>query len=184
MSCLRSLKSRTWTISSRNLNCSTLMLTWPATRTFPMNKPRSKKQSKKRTTRTSVKKKHSRQPAAKTGSRKTARKTGMPTRGQRKKTRRRQQGRDPGQTAPQAESARLQKVLAAAGMGSRRSLEERIEAGDVMLDGKPARLGDSVKHGSRVSMNGRSWRAESQRPEHRTRSEERRVGEEGGAREP
>ncbi|HLR87394.1 MAG TPA: pseudouridine synthase [Wenzhouxiangella sp.] len=92
----------------------------------------------------------------------------MPTRGQRKKTRRRQQGRDPGQTAPQAESARLQKVLAAAGMGSRRSLEERIEAGDVMLDGKPARLGDSVKHGSRVSMNGRSWRAESQRPEHRT----------------
>src|SRR5690625_1907889 len=132
MSCLRSLKSRTWTISSRNLNCSNRMLTWPATKTLQKKKPRnntpSKKQSKKRTTRTSVKKKHSRQPAAKIGSRKTARKTGMPTRGQRKKTRRRQQGRDPGQTAPQAESARLQKVLAAAGMGSRRSLEERIRS--------------------------------------------------------
>ncbi|HLS05954.1 MAG TPA: pseudouridine synthase [Wenzhouxiangella sp.] len=62
----------------------------------------------------------------------------------------------------------MQKVLAAAGMGSRRSLEERIEAGEVMLDGRPARLGDSVRHGSRVSMDGRSWRAETQRPEHRT----------------
>lgn len=39
---------------------------------------------------------------------------------------------------------RLQKVLAAAGIGSRRACEELIAAGRVRVDGKIARLGDKV----------------------------------------
>jgi len=39
---------------------------------------------------------------------------------------------------------RLQKVLAAAGVGSRRTCEDLIAAGRVIVDGKPATLGDKV----------------------------------------
>lgn len=39
---------------------------------------------------------------------------------------------------------RLQKVLAEAGLGSRRRCEKLIEDGRVMVNGKPARLGDRV----------------------------------------
>ncbi|HWG97970.1 MAG TPA: pseudouridine synthase [Pilimelia sp.] len=44
----------------------------------------------------------------------------------------------------EAEGVRLQKVLAAAGVGSRRACEELIAARRVTVDGRPARLGDRV----------------------------------------
>lgn len=47
---------------------------------------------------------------------------------------------------------RLQKVLANAGLGSRRLLEERIEAGEVRVNGRVAELGSSVRTGDRVEL--------------------------------
>lgn len=54
-------------------------------------------------------------------------------------------------------SERLHKVLAQAGLGSRRALEERIEAGLVLVNGEPARLGQSVRGGDRIELDGKSF---------------------------
>lgn len=50
---------------------------------------------------------------------------------------------------------RLQKILAAAGLGSRREIEGWISAGRVSVNGRPARLGDRVGRQDRVSLDGR-----------------------------
>ena len=47
---------------------------------------------------------------------------------------------------------RLHKVLANAGLGSRRVLEQRIERGEVRVNGKTAELGSSVRSGDRVEL--------------------------------
>ncbi len=57
---------------------------------------------------------------------------------------------DRGQTPPQ----RLQKLLAQAGLGSRRALEARIAAGEIQLNRRRAKLGDKVAAGDVVSLNG------------------------------
>ncbi len=57
---------------------------------------------------------------------------------------------DPGPTAE-----RLQKVLAAAGMGSRRRIEDWIREGRVRIDGRVAALGDRVAPGDAVTVDGR-----------------------------
>jgi 16S rRNA U516 pseudouridylate synthase RsuA-like enzyme len=51
--------------------------------------------------------------------------------------------RDYGQPLP-GEPVRLQKLIAAAGLGSRRGAEEYLRAGRVTVNGKPAHLGDSA----------------------------------------
>lgn len=60
-----------------------------------------------------------------------------------------------------AESAaleeRLHKVLANAGLGSRRLLEQRIEAGEISVNGSPAGIGTSVHAGDRVDLDGRQF---------------------------
>lgn len=57
---------------------------------------------------------------------------------------------------PQLEE-RLHKVLANAGLGSRRMLEQRIQAGDVDLNGTPAEIGASVHAGDRVILDGKQF---------------------------
>ncbi|MEZ5485511.1 MAG: pseudouridine synthase, partial [Lysobacteraceae bacterium] len=52
---------------------------------------------------------------------------------------------------------RLHKVLAQAGIGSRRAMEERIGRGEVLVNGKPAELGSSVRSGDRVELDGRTF---------------------------
>jgi 23S rRNA pseudouridine2605 synthase len=52
---------------------------------------------------------------------------------------------------------RLHKVLANAGLGSRRMLEQRIQAGEVELNGTPAGIGASVHAGDRVVLDGKQF---------------------------
>jgi len=64
--------------------------------------------------------------------------------------------------APRDESTpaieeRLHKVLANAGLGSRRMLEQRIQAGEVELNGTPATIGASVHAGDRVVLDGKQF---------------------------
>jgi len=53
-------------------------------------------------------------------------------------------------TRPEPATERLQKVMAGAGLGSRRSLETRIDEGGVLVNGKKASLGRSVKADDRI----------------------------------
>lgn len=50
---------------------------------------------------------------------------------------------------------RLQKLLAAAGLGSRRTVERWIAAGRVTVNGKTARLGDQAAPGDEVRLDGK-----------------------------
>lgn len=59
---------------------------------------------------------------------------------------------------PLAQGDRLQKVLASAGLGSRRKIEQWIRAGQVQVNGRLARLGTRVVSADRVSVKGRPVR--------------------------
>lgn len=61
---------------------------------------------------------------------------------------------------------RLHKVLANAGLGSRRMLEERIEAGDVKVNGNVALIGASVRAGDRVELDAKLFVAVNDNAEH------------------
>jgi 23S rRNA pseudouridine2605 synthase len=60
----------------------------------------------------------------------------------------------PADAAPGVEE-RLHKVLANAGLGSRRLLEQRIQSGEIAVNGETATLGMSVKSGDRVELDGK-----------------------------
>lgn len=62
-----------------------------------------------------------------------------------------------GEAEGQAVEERLHKVLANAGLGSRRMLEQRIESAEVQLNGAAATLGQSVRCGDRVEMDGKRF---------------------------
>jgi len=53
-------------------------------------------------------------------------------------------------------SERIQKLLAAAGHGSRRGIEEWIRAGRVTINGRRASLGDRASHGDRICLDGKA----------------------------
>lgn len=69
-------------------------------------------------------------------------------------------------TPPVTERApeRIQKVLAAAGLGSRREIESWISAGRVKVDGVTAKLGDRVSPGQRLSVDGKPVKALERNP--------------------
>lgn len=64
--------------------------------------------------------------------------------------------RDSAASAPKLEE-RLHKVLAQAGLGSRRALEERIAQGLVKVNGEIAKTGQSVTSGDRIELDGRTF---------------------------
>ena len=60
----------------------------------------------------------------------------------------------PADEAPRLEE-RLHKVLAQAGLGSRRALEQRIADGLVKVNGEVAQTGMSIKGGDRIELDGK-----------------------------
>ncbi|MGE5168131.1 MAG: pseudouridine synthase, partial [Deltaproteobacteria bacterium] len=70
------------------------------------------------------------------------------------------------QAEGQAPEERLHKVLANAGLGSRRLLEERIQAGEIRVNGAVAEIGSSVRAGDRVELDGKLFVAINDSAEH------------------
>ena len=70
------------------------------------------------------------------------------------------------QNASPSIEERLHKVLANAGLGSRRMLEERIEAGDVKVNGTVAVIGSSVHVGDRIEMDAKLFVVVNDNAEH------------------
>lgn len=62
---------------------------------------------------------------------------------------------EPGPAGERPQGERLQKVLAAAGLGSRRGIEDWIREGRVCIDGRVAALGDRVAAGAAVTVDGK-----------------------------
>jgi 23S rRNA pseudouridine2605 synthase len=65
---------------------------------------------------------------------------------------------EPGATppvTPEVKGERLQKVLARIGVGSRRQIEQWIEAGRIVVNGAPATLGQRVSGEDRIVLDGR-----------------------------
>ena len=52
---------------------------------------------------------------------------------------------------------RLQKIMASAGLGSRRALERRIGSGDVYVNGSVASLGQLAASGDSITLDGNGW---------------------------
>jgi len=61
---------------------------------------------------------------------------------------------------------KLQKVLAAAGLGSRRTMETWITAGRVTMNGQVANLGDRVSAEDKIVVDGRALKSVQQRQRH------------------
>jgi 23S rRNA pseudouridine2605 synthase len=66
----------------------------------------------------------------------------------------------PPQTSEQSEHKpeRLQKIMATAGLGSRRGLERQIKAGDVRINDSVAELGQLANVGDRIKFEGKNWK--------------------------
>jgi len=62
---------------------------------------------------------------------------------------------------------RVQKVLAGAGHGSRRKVEQWIREGRLEIDGRKARLGDTVRGNERITLDGRQLTVQAVPPSHR-----------------
>lgn len=79
--------------------------------------------------------------------------------------------------ALRAVDEKLQKVLARAGFGSRRQLEEWIRAGRIAVNGRIAQLGDRVSGTDRITIDGRAMAAQPHAPHRRVLAYHKPVGE-------
>lgn len=62
---------------------------------------------------------------------------------------------------------RLQKIMAAAGLGSRRAIEREIKSGQVRINEAIASLGQTASAGDRVSFDGKQWKVIDTQSPHR-----------------
>lgn len=58
--------------------------------------------------------------------------------------------------APQAESPKLHKVLAQAGLGSRLEMERLIVQGRILVNNEPAHVGQRIQYGDQIRVNGKA----------------------------
>ncbi|RRD56150.1 rRNA pseudouridine synthase [Comamonadaceae bacterium OH2545_COT-014] len=78
---------------------------------------------------------------------------------------------------PEAESPKLHKVLAQAGLGSRLEMEQLISQGRVSVNGQPAHVGQRIRHGDQVRINGQPVRLRIAPPAVRVIAYHKPVGE-------
>lgn len=62
---------------------------------------------------------------------------------------------------------RVQKILAGAGHGSRREVERWIREGRLLIDGRPAELGDTLRGDEQIMLDGRKLAMQTVAPSHR-----------------
>lgn len=79
--------------------------------------------------------------------------------------------------APQAESPKLHKVLAQAGMGSRLEMEQLILEGRISVNGEPAHVGQRIQYGDVIKVNGKPVRVRMTPPPPRVLAYHKPAGE-------
>jgi 23S rRNA pseudouridine2605 synthase len=79
--------------------------------------------------------------------------------------------------APQAETPKLHKVLAQAGMGSRLEMEQLIMEGRITVNNEPAHIGQRIQFGDHVKVNGKPIRFRIDAPPARVIAYHKPVGE-------
>jgi 23S rRNA pseudouridine2605 synthase len=79
--------------------------------------------------------------------------------------------------APQAESPKLHKVLAQAGMGSRLDMEQLILQGRISVNGEPAHIGQRIQYGDVIKVNGKPVRVRMTPPPPRVLAYHKPAGE-------
>jgi len=79
--------------------------------------------------------------------------------------------------APQAETPKLHKVLAQAGLGSRLEMEQLITEGRISVNNEPAHIGQRVQFGDQVKVNGKPIKVRIDPPPPRVIAYHKPVGE-------
>lgn len=79
--------------------------------------------------------------------------------------------------APDADAPKLQKVLAQAGIGSRRDIEDWIAEGKIEVNGEVAHVGQRISFGDRVRVNGKDVRVRISPPNPRILAYHKPTGE-------
>lgn len=79
--------------------------------------------------------------------------------------------------APQAETPKLHKVLAQAGLGSRLEMEQLIMEGRISVNNEPAHIGQRIQYGDQIKVNGKPIRVRIAPPPARVIAYHKPVGE-------